>query len=117
MTIWLEAELRLKKNVSINKKLINQIQTETEWWQEVYKYIVAIILYLAEHNIAFRGSSSKVFTKNNGNYLGLIEVIGQFDGVISDHLRRRTSTKSSQVILLGDITQNELICLLGSEVK
>lgn len=72
---------------------------------------------MAEHNIAFRGSSSKVFTKNNGNYLGLIEVIGQFDGVMSDHLRRRTSTKSSQVSLLGNSTQNELLCILGGEVK
>lgn len=70
---------------------------------------------MAEHNIAFRGSSSKVFTKNNGNFLVLIEVIGQFDGVMSDHLRK--STKSSWLSLLGNSNQNELICILGSEVK
>lgn len=116
MTIWLEAELRLKKSVSINHELMDQIRSETERWQEVFKRLVAIILYLAEHNIAFRGSSSKLFTKNNGNYLGLIELIGQFDGVMSDHLRRVTSS-SSQVTLLGNNIQNELICLLGSEVK
>ncbi|XP_054274622.1 52 kDa repressor of the inhibitor of the protein kinase-like [Macrosteles quadrilineatus] len=35
---------------------------------------------------------------------------------MSDHLRRVTSA-SSQVTLLGNNIQNELICLLGSEVK
>lgn len=50
MTIWLEAELRLRKNVSINHELMDQIRCETERWQEVFKRLVAIILYLAEHN-------------------------------------------------------------------
>ncbi|KAJ8876861.1 hypothetical protein PR048_021308 [Dryococelus australis] len=41
-------------------------------WQEILKCIITIILYLAEHKLTFHKTSSKVFSKNNGNFLGLV---------------------------------------------
>lgn len=87
MQQWVEAESRLKGNSSINRALTDQVRTEAERWQAVLKRIIAIILYLAEHNIAFRGSSSTLYTKNNG-ILGLVQLLGQFDNVMMDHLRQ-----------------------------
>lgn len=117
MVQWVEAETRLKGNVSIKQELLNQIRTESERWQEVLKRIVAITIYLAEHNIAFRGSSDKLFTQHNGNFLGLVQLLGQFDAVMMDHLRRVESVTSPTISLLSPKTQNEIITLLGEKVK
>jgi hypothetical protein len=43
-----------------------QINAEKEHWRGVLKRIIACVQCLAEHNYAFRGTSSKVYIKNNG---------------------------------------------------
>ncbi|XP_047131911.2 uncharacterized protein LOC105844560 [Hydra vulgaris] len=45
-----------------------------------------ITLYLAENNMAFRGSSDKLFTPQNGKFLGLIQMLAKFDPVMQKHL-------------------------------
>lgn len=78
--------------------------------------LVEITLYLAENNIAFRGTSAKLFTKNNGNFLGLVQLLGKFDVVLMEHLRR-ISYQQTHFHLLSVSIQNELINLLGNAVK
>lgn len=116
MVTWLDAENSLRGESSINKELLRQISSEAERSKEVLRRLVEIILFLAENNIAFRGSSAKLFTKHNGNFLGLVQLLGKFDVVLIEHLRR-FSNQESHVHLLSVSVQNELINLLGNEVK
>lgn len=39
-------------------------------------------MYLAKNTITFRGSSTKQFPRNNGNFLGVIQLLGEFDPVM-----------------------------------
>lgn len=116
MVQWFEVENRLKGGKSINQELINQIRTEAQRSEEVLQRLVEITLYLAENNIAFRGTSAKLFTKRNGNFLGLVQLLGKFDVVLMEHLRR-ISDKETHFHLLSVSIQNELISLLGNAVK
>jgi hypothetical protein len=47
-----------------------------------------ITLYLAENNMAFRGSSDKLYTHNNGKYLGLVRLLAKFYPVMQEHIGR-----------------------------
>jgi hypothetical protein len=74
------------------------------------------VKFLAEHNLAFRGSNSKVYQDNNGNFLGLVEMLAEFDPVIKEHIDRITNDKIRDHYL-GPSIQNELIILLADAIR
>lgn len=69
---------------------------------------------LAQHNLAFRGSSDKLFTKNNGNFLGLVELFGMFDDVMREHLRKVVKKETSDHYC-GKTIQGEIITVLANK--
>ena len=47
-----------------------------------------IIRFLASRNWAFRGKNEILFQAQNGNFLGLIELLSKFDPVRKEHVTR-----------------------------
>jgi hypothetical protein len=66
--------------------------------------------------LTFRGHNSKLYEDSNENFLGLIEMLADFDLVIQEHVRWITNDET-QVHYLGPRVQNELIQLLSSAIK
>lgn len=97
-----------------NEKLIN---LEKKRWILVLERIIYVIEYLAEQNLAFRGSSEKLFEQNNGNFLKMIETMSIFDNVLAEHIRRIQSDSKHLPHYLGHNIQNEFISILGPKVK
>lgn len=108
--------MRITKQTTIdqNHQMVNE--KEKQHWKDVIKRIIAVIHYLAKRNDAFRGSSDTLFTNNNGKFLGLIEMLGKFDPIIIEHLRR-IKNNETHVHYLGPRIQNNLIESMAEEVK
>jgi hypothetical protein len=64
------------------------IQKESERWKNVLTGLMNITLYFAENNMAFRGLSDKLYTHNNGTYLGLVQLLAKFHPVMQKHTSR-----------------------------
>lgn len=95
MAAWYDLRLRFQQNQTIDRVAQRELEKEREHWRKVLLKIILIVRFLAEHNIAFRGSNSRLYQGNNGNFLGLIEMLAKFDPVIKEHVDRITNDKNS----------------------
>jgi len=93
-----------------------ELEKEREHWRKVLLQIHLIVKFLAEHNIAFRGSNSRLYQDSNGNFLGLVQMLAEFDPVIKDHVDRITNDQIRDHYL-GPSIHNELINLLAFAIR
>lgn len=117
---WRGLQLRIR-NDSLNDKLvIDQIRSETKKWKEILTRILDTILFLGERGLALRGDSHLIGECNNGNFLGILELIGRYDPVLFEHLEKvKTSQRAHQrlqVHYLSPEIQNEFIGLCAHHV-
>ncbi|KAF0748928.1 zinc finger MYM-type protein 1-like [Aphis craccivora] len=76
---WIELKNRFSLSQTIDKEFLAAFDKEKRHWRGVLTRIIAVIKYLTKHSLAFRGKSDVIFTKNNGNFLGLMEMLSEFD--------------------------------------
>lgn len=93
--VWCELRLRLDKNQTLDKELQELIKKDTDHWKEVLVRIIATVKCLAKNNLAFRGTNQKLYEKSNGNFLGLTEMIAEFDPIMKQHFRLFEDKKNS----------------------
>lgn len=65
----------LKTEKTIDQQEQRILQAEQKHWYSVIERILHVVKFLPKQNLAFRGSSSKLFEPNNGNFLKAIEII------------------------------------------
>ncbi|KAK6479921.1 zinc finger MYM-type protein 1-like, partial [Huso huso] len=114
MQSWRELDERLKSGKTIDSASQELQALEVQHWRAVLSRIIAIVCHLAERNQALRGHSEKLFEPHNGNFLGQIELMAQFDPIMSKHLRR-IDKKEIKDHYLSNTIQNELIALVGQK--
>lgn len=116
MVTWHELCLRLQQNKTIDSAARQQLEKEKDHWRKVLLRILLIVKFLVKHNLAFRGTNSKLYQNSNGNFLGLVEMLAEFDPVIQEHVRCITNDET-HTHYLGHGIQNELIHLIASAIK
>ncbi|XP_074801888.1 zinc finger MYM-type protein 1-like [Natator depressus] len=114
---WKELEMRLRLKATIDDQHQEKIASESPYWQNVLKRIIAIVRMLATQNLALWGTSDQLYVLNNGNFLKTVELMAEFDAVLQEHLRRVTTQEIYTHHYLGKTIQNEIIQLLATKVK
>ncbi|XP_064101731.1 zinc finger MYM-type protein 1-like [Macrobrachium nipponense] len=89
--------------------------------REILCRLISITLYLARQCFPFRGDQESSISENRGNFLELVEMFGKYDSVVKLHLdvikEKQEILKRSQVSLLSNRTQNDLIKALAISVR
>ncbi|CAM4514999.1 unnamed protein product [Caretta caretta] len=81
---WCELSIRLKNQTTRDAQNQRLLESEKQHWHRVLERLLSIVEYLSTNNLAFRGSIEKLFQPQNGNFLGLVQLLGKFDRVMSD---------------------------------
>ena len=118
---WRELQRRISSGTNIENFLEASIEAESVKWYNVLKRIIDVILFLGQRGLAFRGSSQRIGDSNNGNFLGLIELLSHWDPLLKEHvLRVKESQRKGerlQVHYLSAESQNEFISECSEIVK
>lgn len=67
------------------------INKEKDHWKNVLKRIISIVKFLAKHNYVFRDSNERLYQNSIDNFLGLIEMLTEFDSDVQEDVRRITN--------------------------
>ena len=78
---WIELEVSLMSETTIDATKQRILNEEVRHWQNVLERLLAIVLFLGQQCLSFRGSSDKLYEQNNGNFLKLVELIAKFEKI------------------------------------
>lgn len=108
---------RSNSSSTIDKELVKHLVTQTAYWTEVMKRVVVVIKLLAERGLAFRGSEEVFGSPRNGNYMGVLEAIAQFDPFLEEHIKRYGNKGKGHPSYLSKTICDEFIELMAKAVK
>lgn len=108
--------LRSKISGKIDTELNRQFISEKQYWIDILKRILSVIKFLSSRGLPFRGTIEKFGDSSNGNYLGVLELIAQYDEVLRNHIKLKGNSGSGSVSYLSKTTCEEFIKLLAETV-
>lgn len=108
--------LSRRQGLGITKNLEAQVKEERKYWQNVLQRVIAVIQTLAERGLAFRGHDESFGSIHNGNFLGLLELVAQFDPFLASHIARYGNKGKGNPSYLSKTVCDELIDLMSDKV-
>lgn len=101
----------------IDCELLQQCKEEESYWREVLKRVVEVIRFLSERGLSFRGSDETFGSPHNGNYLGILELLSQFDPFLAEHMKKYGNKGRGSTSYLSNTICEEFIALMGQRVQ
>ncbi|XP_025199039.1 zinc finger MYM-type protein 1-like [Melanaphis sacchari] len=74
------------------------------------------IKFIAERGLAFRGDNEIVGSSRNGNFLGILELLAEYEPILATHLKEHANKGSGHVNYLSSTICEELIRCMGDKV-
>ena len=108
---------RRTENARIDCCLEQQIQDRKQYWINVLRRVIAVVKFLAQRGMPFRGDDQVIGSKHNGNFLGIVELIAQFDPFLDNHLKEYGNAGQGTPSYLSSTIVEELIQLMAVKVR
>ncbi|XP_016311368.1 zinc finger MYM-type protein 1-like [Sinocyclocheilus anshuiensis] len=100
----------------IDSQLKKQLESYCNYWSEVLRRVVAVVKFLSERGLAFRGSSEIFSRADNGNYMGILELISEFDPFLKSHIQMYGNARVGTPSYLSSKTCEEFIKIMGDRL-
>lgn len=106
----------LRKKRGIDASLLAEIEEQVEYWRRVLHRVVEVIRFIAVRGLALRGDNEIIGSSQNGNFLGLIELIAKFDAFTEGHLKKYGNTGRGSTSYLSSTIVEEIAQLMADKV-
>lgn len=100
----------------LNTTFSVQINNEKNYWVKVLERVLAVVKFLSKRGKPFRGHSEILGRKDNGNYLGTLELLAEFDPFLAEHIEKYGGKGRGTVNYLSSTICDEFIEILVSRV-
>ncbi|XP_046750285.1 uncharacterized protein LOC124413609 [Diprion similis] len=100
----------------IDFELIQQLDDEINYWRNVLKRVASVILFVSERGLPFRGDNEIIGSAHNGNYLGLLELLAEYDDFLEGHIGNHANPGRGHVNYLSSTICNEFRQLIARRV-
>lgn len=107
---------RAKELGSIDRELAQQLNCEESYWRNVLKRLVSVIKFACERGLALHGGNETLGSPSNGNYLGMLELIAQYDNFLLQHIQKHANVARGHTNYLSAKICEELIEVMGKRV-
>jgi len=107
---------RSKGTETIDSSLIKQMDSEREYWKQVLRRVVPVIKFLGERGLAFRGNDELLGSAHNGNYLGILEFLAEYDPFLAEHIGKFGWKGKGTVSYLSSTMCEEFLQLMGEKL-
>ena len=98
---------------NIQTSIIDQNHQQYKYWQQVLERVVKVILFLGERGLALRGKDETIGSVHNGNLLGILELLSEYDGFLAKHIERYGNPGRGRTSHLSSTICNEFIDIIG----
>ena len=109
--------LRSTELAHVDHDLAKQCQKQKKYWVEVVRRVVAVVTFLAERGLPFRGDDEHIGSRHNGNFLGVIELIAEFDPFLAKHVEEFGNQGRGNPSYLSSTIYEEVILTMAKKVK
>ena len=83
---------------------------------EVVRRVVAVVTFRAERGLPIRGDVELIGSRHNGNFLGVIELIEEFDPFIAKHVEEFGNKGRGNPSYLSSTIYEEVIQIMAKKV-
>lgn len=106
--------LILRENIlgKIDSALHKQYDDECQYWRKVLYRVFDIVKFLSSRGLSFRGTDGKFGSLTNGNYMGLFELLAEYDPFLKVHIETHSGKGRGSVSYLSKTTLDEFLELL-----
>lgn len=103
-------------NHLVKSTLIWRYESEVQYWKQVLRRIVSIVQFLCIRGLAFRGKNELIGSSSYGNYLGILELLSQYDTFLAEHICKHANKGRGHTSNLSSTICEEVIELMGQKV-
>jgi hypothetical protein len=100
----------------LDSALAIQFETEQNYWRNVLQRVVAVVRFLCARGLPFRGDNEIIGSQKNGTYLGILELISEFDPFLKEHIRLHGNAGKGNPSYLSATICDEFVTVMGSHV-
>lgn len=109
------SQMMLKSN-RIDSKLLEQNENEKMYWKNVLLRVFEVIKFISQRGLSIFGNNETVGSVQNGNFLGILELVSKFDPFLAEHLNSHANKGQGHVNYLSSSTVNDMIQIMADIV-
>ena len=108
---------RLYKSNTIDRSIADDMENQKMYWREVLRRVVSTIKFLTSRGLALRGGNEIFGSSDNGNFLGCLEYLAEYDPFIAVHIGKHENAGRGTPSYLSSTIYEEIITLMADKIR